>query len=653
MESKWKDDESRDDMAERIYTSRLLGHEEDLVLHGGGNTSLKRNEKDHTGKTLTVLRVKGSGSDLSSIDENGFTGLRMDDLLSASSISSMTDQEMMDFLNKSKINPSEPSPSVESFLHAFIPYRFVDHSHADAILSLTNTDMPEKKIREILGNVFVVPYIPPGFTLARELFKHIDDIKKCEGIVLSKHGLFTFSDSARESYERHINIVTRAERYIKENASGDFTGQYEMKEVSASFIASLRGKLSRRIRKVLLVNRSKEAVKIACSREAQDFCRFGPATPDMLIRTKYDFLYIDDHENMNELIEKYARNYQNEFSSYVKDFPMHDPFPSVIVVRGFGIITAADSIKECKIIMDQAIHSFRVDLVSNQLGKHEFIGKKDAYWMEYWPLEEAKLKKKVRKKFQGYISLVTGAASGIGLETFRKMAENGVSVIACDIDPSLGEICTKMEKETGSPNRSFITDLSDVRSVGNMMDQIPWIFGGIDVVFSNAGILKSQFIEDVDVPTLDLHYSINGRAPFLITQRAMGIMKEQGIGGNLIFNITKNLTHPGPGMLSYGSSKAFAAHVCHYAAKEGGRFGIRANIINPDKIFRNSKIWENGVLEARAKAKGQTVEEYKTQNLLHVEVLPSHVANMVLAMMDDDIFGATTDAMIPVDGGIL
>lgn len=642
-----------DEMGERVYTSRLLGSEKDLVLHGGGNTSLKREEEDHTGKTLRVLRVKGSGSDLSTIGERGFTGLRLDDLLAASSIDSMTDDEMMDYLNKSKIDPSEPSPSVESFLHAFIPFKYVDHSHADAILSITNTSLPKERIREILGNVYVVPYIPPGFTLARELVKHMDEIAKCDGLVLSKHGLFTFSNSSRESYDRHIMIVTRAEEFIRMNAKRDFTVEFQKRPFNPHFVSALRGSLSRMQRKILLLDTSDESVRIACSREAREFCSYGPATPDMLIRTKYDFLYIEDENHYDDDLKAYVERYRKEYSSHISAYPMHDPNPSVIVVRGCGIITAADSMKECRIILDQAIHSFRVDMASSQLGKHEFLSEGEAFWMEYWPLEEAKLKKKVRRKFQGYVALVTGAASGIGLETFRRMSESGISVIACDVDPTIKKICGEIEKETGTESYPYIADLSDAESVKKMMDDIPNIFGGLDAVFNNAGILKSQMIEDIDLETLEMHYRINARAPFLITQGAMLIMKRQGIGGNIIFNITKNLTHPGPGMLSYGSSKAFAAQVCHYAAKEGGKFGIRANIINPDKIFRNSRIWEDGVLEARAKAKGQTVEEYKTQNLLRVEVLPSHVANMALAMMDDEIFGATTDAMIPVDGGVL
>ena len=337
----------------------------------------------------------------------------------------------------------------------------------------------------------------------------------------------------------------------------------------------------------------------------------------------------------------------------VKDYPMHDPKPSIIVMRGFGVLTCARTIKECRIIRDQFVHSIRVNRVASILGKQEFIDRAQAYSMEYWPLEEAKLKKLVLRKNEGSISLVTGAASGIGLEAFRKLAETGSNVIGADIDPAVVDIGKDISSKTGTRSEGYVVDLSSPEKVEEMMDYIERTYGGIDVVFQNAGILKSEYIEEIKLETMMKHVEINSIAPFLISQRGFNMMRRQGMGGNFVFNITKNLTHPGPGMASYGTTKAFSAQLSHYIAKEGGKYGIRSNIINPDKIFKNSRIWENGVLEARAKAKGITEQEYKTGNLLRREVLPQHVANMLLVMIDEDVFGATTDSMVPVDGGIL
>ncbi|MGP6239984.1 bifunctional aldolase/short-chain dehydrogenase [Cuniculiplasma sp. SKW4] len=640
---------------DRIATARKLGSDKDLVLHGGGNASVKLVEIDHAGRQVKVLRVKGSGSDMATIDEKGFTGVRMDDILLAKDIKAMTDGEMMDYLKKSMIDPSEPSPSVETFLHGFIPYTFVDHSHSDFILMLTNTSLSDSEIKKILGNVVVVPYIPPGFTLAKEILKIMNIMTPdVEGIVLRKHGLFTFGETAKESYDKHMRIVERAKKFIKDKI-GDikFNEDYENMSDFEEIIPEIRGIISSLYKKTILVDRSDEVLGISKSKEGEKFAKSGPATPDMLIRTKYDYLYLSDSTRYKEEIENFKNKYTEEYREYVKEFPMHDPYPSIILMRGFGAIFAARTFKECKILRDQFIHSMRVNTVASRIGNHEFITRKEAYNMEYWPLEEAKLKKFVPRKNEGGIGLVTGAANGIGLEATKRLAETGMNVIAADIDPRVVEVAKEIGNNTKTRTEGFIVDLSKPEEVEKLMDFIERSFGGIDVVFQNAGILKSEYLEEIKLDTLMKHIEINSVAPFIISQRAFNIMRRQGIGGNFVFNITKNLTHPGPGMTSYGSSKAFSAQLSHYIAKEGGKFGIRSNIINPDKIFKNSKIWENGVLEARAKAKGITEEEYKRGNLLRKEVLPEHVANMLLAMIDEDIFGATTDAMVPVDGGIL
>ncbi len=640
---------------ERVRTARMLGKDPELVLHGGGNASLKTVEIDHAGREIKVLRVKGSGSDMATIDVSGFTGLRMDDLLPAEKIEKMTDIEMMDYLRKSMVDPSEPTPSVESFLHAFIPFTFVDHTHSDHILMLTNSGMSEDNISSILGHVLVIPYIPPGFILARQMLSTISKLTPdIKGIVLEKHGLFTFGETATESYEKHMELVGKAREYVKNQCGDRIYDKKFLEPIDVdSILPEIRGKLSAGFKKVLLVKKDGEPLEIAQSSQAQMYQKSGPATPDMLIRTKYDFLYVDNKNNVLDRIYEFATEYRKEHSEYVNVYPMHDPYPSVIIVRGYGIITAARTLKECKIIMDQAVHSMRVNSVAGKLGKQEFISRKEAYEMEYWPLEEAKLKKFRPKPLEGNVCIVTGAASGIGYETFLKISENGGNVIAVDINKDVIKISEEINGKYGVASVGKIVDISDRKAIEKMVEEVVLKYGGIDVLFNNAGILKSEPFEEITPETIEKHIAINSMAPFVLSQKVFTVMKKQGTGGNFIFNITKNLTHPGPGMASYGTTKAFSAQLSHYIAKEGGKFGIRSNIINPDKIFKNSKIWDNGVLEKRAEAKGITPEQYKRGNLLNVEVLPDHVANMVLAILNDDIFGATTDAMIPVDGGII
>lgn len=645
------------DLEERVFFSRKLGADSSLVLHGGGNTSLKREETDHTGRSITVLRVKGSGSDLATITENGFTGLRMEDMLAAEKIESMTDQEMIDYMRKSMVDPSEPFPSVESFLHAFIPHKFVDHSHSDAIMSITNTKLSVEEIEKILPNTLVVPYMPQGFNLARAILTKIREMPPdAEGIVMVNHGLFTFGTSGEESYNRHLKIVRIAETYARSKTNDRIFqksyGEINDEEVVGA-LPAIRGMLSRYRKKVLHVENSGIGKIIATSEEAEKFAGNGPATPDMLIRTKYEYAYVSDVSGAREVIDTYIANYEKDYRKYVKGFDMHDPAPSIVVIRGFGFITAGVSEREAGIIRDQFVHSMKVNASAMRVGGNRFITKQEAFDIEYWPLEEAKLKRIRPKLLQGSVSIVTGAASGIGLEVARKLAENGSSVVACDLDQATPEVAKRIETETGSTVLPLVFDISDESRVTAAFGNIVRRFGGVDILFNNAGVLKSSPLDEVTADELDLHYRVISRGAFLMTRETFRILKKQELGGNIVFNVTKNLTHPGPGMLSYGSSKAFAAHISHYVAKEGGKYGIRSNIINPDKIFKGSKIWEGGVLEARAKAKGQTVEQYKTQNLLKREVLPEHVANVVLSLVNEEIFGATTDAMIPIDGGIM
>ena len=654
MQSLWKKPEEDDDIGIIVYSSRLLGSESDLVLHGGGNTSVKTEEVDHTGKQISVLRVKGSGSDLSAMERSDFTGLRLHDLVAAKELKAMDDLQMEDYLRKSMIDPEEASPSVETFLHAFIPFKYVNHSHADAILSLTNTELTDAELKKILGNVVVIPYISPGFALGKAIAGRADEIQHSEGLVLRNHGLVTFSDDARESYEKHIRIVTSAEDHLGRTITGPvFTRKFDSKKIDETkFLPRLRGILSQNSKKILKVISTGLAAEIAMSAEAEELCLLGPPTSDMLIRTKYEFLYVASPENVEVDIERYIKNYQEEHGKYAGSYQMHDPYPGVIVVRGYGIITQSTSAREAEIIMDMALHSFTINGRSLHVGKHASISKPEAYHMEYWPLQEAKLSRRKREKLEGTVSVVTGAASGIGLEAFRELASKGSHVVAIDIDPGIGKISEEVYRESGRQNLPACIDLSDEGAIESTFNRAIREFGGIDFVFNNAGILKTAPIDEIITSEMDRVFAVNGRGTFIVTREAFRIMKAQGIGGNFVFNITKNLTNPGAEMTMYGSTKAFAAHLSHYVAKEGGKYRIRSNIINPDKVFRGSKIWEGGILQSRAKAKGQSIEEYKTQNLLGIEVLPSHVVGVMMALLDEQSFGATTDAMIPVDGGI-
>ncbi len=639
---------------ERIRTSRMLGNNEELVIHGGGNASVKVKVVDHAGVELDALFVKGSGSDLATIDSSGFSLLNMKELLHAKEIAKMSGPEMASYLRMSMLDPDRPFPSVETFLHAFIQKKYVDHSHSDFILALTNTDLDDQSISRVLeGKVLVLPYIQSGLELAKKLDDAISrlDISKLYGAVLRNHGLVTWGDTAIESYNRHIEVSTLAKKLVESKFKGMPKAELDevRREEFINFLPVLRGRLSAETRKILHWDHSPELVGFSNIPEAKEFSTLGPATPDMLIRTKMDYLYLENLENPKERIEGFVNKYKADFSRFVGDnYQMHDPYPSVIVVRGYGVVSSSISAREASIVRDQAYHSFMISLAAKTMGKNKFITRREAFELEYWSPEEAKIRRTEFRDLSGFVCIVTGAASGIGKTTFQRFLEEGAVVVGGDIDEKI----TKIALEHGKNALGVRFYISDESSVSDAFKMIVERFGGIDAVFNNAGYLHPSSFEDISLDDLRKHVEINSIGTFLVTRESFRIMKMQGIGGSFVFNITKNVTNPGEGMTSYGTSKAFSAQLSRYVALEGGKYGIRSNVVNPDKIFKDSKIWEGGVLENRAKTKGISVDEYKRSNLLRIEVLPEHVANIVVELVKGDIFGATTGTSIPVDGGI-
>ncbi len=647
-------DAGRKLLEERVTTSRLLGADENLVLHGGGNTSVKMKVMNVAGREVDALLVKGSGSNLATIGPDGFTVMKLRDLLEAKSVEKMTDEEMSSFIRGSMLDPDQPFPSVETFIHAFIDSRYVDHTHADFIVAITNTDLEDQAIANIFEEkVLVIPYVQPGFQLAKVFLKEMNkaNLSNFAGIILRNHGLVTWGDTAKQSYEMHIRLVSEARKFVESRWKGIPRSKMtkEMGDELIDFLPKLRGMLSRKSRKILTWDHSDEAVGYSLSNEARIFATLGPATPDMLVRTKKDYLYSEGITDIEEKVEGFARTYEDNFRKYVDSGrTMHDPYPSVLVIRGCGIICAAPSKREADIIRDEALHSFKVSSAARAIGKNKFITEKECYDMEYWPFQEAKVSKGKKSELEGIVGLVTGAASGIGKVTLKRFAEEGIFGVGGDIDPKIVQVSS----EIGPNSLGIVFDISKEDSVREAFREIVSRFGGIDVVFNNAGYLKPSPIDETTLDDLRKHVEINSIGTFLVTKEAFRIMKSQGIGGSFIFNVTKNVTNPGEGMMSYGTSKAFAAQLSRYVALEGGKFGIRSNVVNPDKIFRESKIWEGGVLENRARAKGITPEEYKRGNLLGIEVLPDHVANVVVELVRERVFGATTGTMIPIDGGI-
>ncbi len=652
MESLWNDDEAKqyeDDLGLRVYTSRLLGRDASLVLHGGGNTSVKISEKNILGEEETLLYVKGSGWDLETIDRPGFAPVRLDHLLKLAELESLSDPEMVNELRTHMTVANAPTPSVEAILHATLPYRFVDHTHADAVVTVTNTPGGLDRIKAIYGDqVVIVPYVMPGFDLARlcaiefEKQRHEGTI----GMVLMNHGMFSFADDAKTAYERMIKLVSMAEDYIKaQNAwhlpvPDDMPDQIELRQE----IAELRLALSNTMEAPVVVRTQRDARTLAFAqhKEISRISQQGPATPDHVIRTKRLPLLGRD-------VEQYIANYKKYFDTHAPNArepkTMLNPTPRVILDHKLGMATVGRSTKEAQIIADIYEHTMEIIQRAEKLGGWEALSAQDIFDMEYWDLEQAKLRKAGNPPiFSGEIALVTGAASGIGKACVDSMLKRGAAVIGIDINET---ICHLYDRPDFLGIQCDVSDEAQLRSA---LEHGVRTFGGLDMLVLNAGIFPGGCrIDALDTNTWRNVMSVNLEANLVLMREAHPLLKLAPKGGRVVVMGSKNVPAPGPGAAAYSASKAALTQLMRVAALEWGQDGIRLNELHPDAVF-DTGIWTEEVLQARAKHYGLSVEQYKTKNVLKTEITSQDVAELT-AELCGPRFAKTTAAQIPMDGG--
>lgn len=654
MESLWNDQEAStwtgNPLQMRVYTSRLLGKETSLVLHGGGNTSVKATAANIFGENEDVLYVKGSGWDLATIEAAGFAAVRMDVLKFMATLDSLSDTEMVKQQRAAMMDPSAPNPSVEAILHAIIPMTYVDHSHADAVITITNTQDGETRIREIYGDrVLVVPYVMPGFLLAREVFLLTEQIDwdRYEGMVLMNHGLFTFADDARTSYERTIRLVSEAEEYLQSHGAFTQTVTRECSSPAPLFeLAALRKSVSRTHGQATLarLTTSPEACGFASLPNVADISSRGPLTPDHVIRNKRIPLIIQPGKE-NGIVKTYADDYRRYFEEHSDD-NQHclQPAPAWAVWPGQGTVAFGRTIKEAGIVADITEHTLKAIQWAEKLGGWKALPARDIFDMEYWELEQAKLGKAVvSPPLQGKIALVTGAASGIGKACTEALLAQGACVVAADITPAVVDMF-----ESASV-LGQICDVSDSDALQHAIETAVQTFGGLDILVPNAGIFPaSRSIEAMDATTWDKCMNINLSSQQRLIQTAIPYLKE-GLEPAIIVIGSKNVPAPGPGAAAYSVAKAGLTQLARVAAMELAADGIRVNIVHPNAVF-DTAIWTAEVLQSRADHYGMTVDEYKRNNLLHTEVTSADVAELVCAMAGTP-FAKTTGAQIPVDGG--
>ncbi len=651
MDSLWSEQEARaylnDPLQLRAYTSRLLGKEPALVLHGGGNTSVKLEVPNLFGEMEEVLYIKGSGSDLATIEADGFAPVKLEVLKRMATLDQLSDTQMVKTQRTAMTNPDAPNPSVEAILHAILPFKYVDHTHSDAILTLTNTEKGEALIRQIYGDrVMIVPYVMPGFLLAKKIHQMLQnvDLAKIAGIILMNHGVFTFDDDARESYERMIYLASEAEAYLFKEGAWDVSLAADA-GMDLIKLAHLRHEISKVQGTPMLAkwDSRPEACGFSNLPNLASLALRGPITPDHVIRTKRLPLLVG--ENPAEEVKQYVQEYGAYFERHNDgSLTCLNPAPFWAVWPGSGSVTFGSDLTDAHIAADIAWHSMLAIQRGEALGGWKALPEKDIFEVEYWELEQAKLKKaEQRLELQGKIALVTGAANGIGAATTKALHAQGAIVVALDINPAIKDLFNQ-EDQVG-----IVCDLTNQEAMTEAVNSTIRRFGGLDIVISNAGIFpKSSKIEEMDAAVWDRSIEINLSSHQRLLQTCLPYLKE-GIDPSVIFIASKNVAAPGPGASAYSVAKAGVTQLARVAALELGASGIRVNVIHPDGVF-DTALWTDEILEARAAHYKMSVQEYKTKNVLGVEILSKDVAALACALAGS-VFLKITGAQIPIDGG--
>ena len=677
MENKWNDSDAKaaiekysdvaDDIALRVYTSRLIGADPSLVLHGGGNTSVKSRTRNKVNEEVDVLYVKGSGWDLDTLEPPGLPGVLLDHLQKLRSLDRLSDEEMVNEQRTHLLDASSPNPSVETLLHAFLPHKFIDHSHADASLVIANQPDAEKICQEIYGDrIGIVSYIMPGFALAKASAEVYEKNPHVEGLLLINHGLFTFGNTAKESYDRHIHAVTLAEEYIGKKPLKALTplegpalkaGEETLMNVLAPV---LRGLYREQSGKDWVLHHRADTKEFASSKECETWSQIGTATPDHVIRTKQKPLLLNLQqwqdpgklrEEVSQALNAYCESYHQYFESNKSakgiDKTELDRLPRVLLVAGLGLLTIGKTVKETRISADIYQHSIDIIHKSFSLGDYVPLGSSDLFDMEYWSLEQAKLGKSKAPALQGKVVYITGAASGIGLATAKLFAEQGANLFLADrTADKLNEAADAIRKKAKVGVATRVLDVTDESAVRQSFEQLVQTFGGLDILISNAGNAVQGAMGEVGMKELRASFELNFFAHQILASEALKRFLLQKSGGVLLFNASKAAFNPGKNFGPYALPKAAVVALTKQYALDYGSYGIRANAINADRI--RTALFSEDVLKERAKARGLTPDDYFRNNLLQKEVYDTDVA---LGFLNLALAEKTTGSIITIDGG--
>jgi rhamnulose-1-phosphate aldolase/alcohol dehydrogenase len=660
-----------DTLGQLVLASQLLGANRAVANFGGGNTSAKGTAVDHAGREVSVMWVKGSGSDLASMGPEHFTGLRLDEVLPLMERDTMSDENMVAYLARCQLDPAMPRASIETLLHAFVPAPHVHHTHPDGINVLASSRDGERLVRECFGDAAAwVPYIRPGFALSKQVAQAVRSNPDLKLVVLAKHGLIVWGGTAEEAYRRTIEVIDQAVDFVNER-TGDtprFGGRVRTAPEPAllhGLLPAIRGAVSSERAKVLTVDTSERALEFVSSADAEHLVTVGAPCPDHLVHTKRLPLWIpydpdrDDAETLRARIVERAEAYRADYRAY---FEAHagsgdaagDPDARIVLVQGLGLVAAGATTKASRISRDLYHRAIEVMAGAHALDEFVSLDAAESFAIEYWPLELYKLAQAPPPgELQGRIALVTGGAGGIGRAILDRLAAAGACVVAFDLDEAGAHDAVAAHGDEGL---AIAGDVTSEEAVAAAFAAAVDRFGGVDIVVSNAGIASSAPLEDTTLAEWNRNHAILGTGYFLVSREAFRVLKAQGRGGSLVFVASKNAVVAGRNAAAYSSAKAAELHLARCLAEEGGPAGIRVNTVNPDAVLQGSKIWDSSWREERAAAYNLSPDEldehYRQRNTLKVSIMPSDIAEAVLHFASERRSGKSTGNMLNVDGGV-
>ncbi|MFD2211481.1 bifunctional aldolase/short-chain dehydrogenase [Virgibacillus halophilus] len=662
-----------------VHRSNLLGQDRSVANWGGGNTSVKTTETDFKGNEIEVMWVKGSGSDLATMEAENFTGLKLDDIKPLFKKESMTDEEMVNYLEHCMIDSRHPRSSIETLLHAFLPFKHIDHTHPDAIISIACADNGQEVAKQIYGDRFVwVPYVRPGFKLSKMIAEGVQKNPNADLMIMEKHGLVTWGGTSKECYNKTISIIQEAEDYIeaKANEKPLFGGKKyeslnkdERDTVLAQILPVIRGQVSEN-KKMIVTNDTSEAIlEFVNSHGAKELSQIGAACPDHLVHTKRVPLYVD-WDPASKDVDRLIQNVKNGISAFKEEYVAYfernksegdsivEAVPRVLLIPGVGMVNTGKSWSAANVSESLYHRAVSVMRGSTIIGNFESLDEAESFAIEYWPLELYKLSlAPPEAEFSRHIAFVTGGAGGIGGATCKRLLSEGSHVVVADINlEGAQELASEINRRYGE-NRALAVkmDVTKEEEVKAAIQKTILKYGGLDIVVNNAGLASSSAFEETTIEKWNLNINVLVTGYFLVAREAFKLMKNQEIGGNMVFVGSKNSIYAGKNVAAYSTAKAAEVHLARTVAADGGAHGIRVNSVLPDAVIRGSKIWDSNWKKERASSYGIEAEEleehYRKRTILHVNILPEDIAESI-AFLASSKSAKTTGCMVTVDGGV-